>query len=190
MAGDITMRSEYLLYMLAAVFFVITAVSLALVIDQMQKSLWVVTTVVLGLFSAGLGYYQRSKPTSSAKSAPATTSVTAEPSDAHVKEAYVAENVQRPPEPVPMPQSVSPVPMQVVAPIPVMTPPVQAVAPQRNELTVVRGINAKRAEQLNTLGIKNIDDLANASAEDLAKNLTISPKITRMWIGSAKKLKK
>jgi predicted flap endonuclease-1-like 5' DNA nuclease len=55
---------------------------------------------------------------------------------------------------------------------------------------VIRGINEKRAVQLEAVGIYSIAELANASPEDLAKNLIISPKITRMWIGSAKKLKK
>jgi predicted flap endonuclease-1-like 5' DNA nuclease len=90
-----------------------------------------------------------------------------------------------------MPQSVSPVPMQVVAPIPVLTPqPVETPASMEIDLVQVKGIGEKRVAQLKALGIDSIDALANASAEDLAKNLTISPKITRMWIGSAKKLKK
>ena len=55
------MRSDYLLYALAVVFFIITAASLALVIDQTEKSLWVVSTVVVGLFSASLGYIFRPK---------------------------------------------------------------------------------------------------------------------------------
>ena len=178
------MRSDYLLYLLAAVFFIITAVSLALVVDQAEKSLWVVTTVVLGLFSIGLGYYQRPK----AKTEP---SQPAEPGDAHVKEAYIAENVERPSEPVPMPQSSSPVPMQVVAPIPVATPPpIETPAPLESELMLVKGIGEKRAAQLKALGINNLDDLAKVSPEDLAKNLLISPKITRKWVESAKELGK
>jgi predicted RecB family nuclease len=55
---------------------------------------------------------------------------------------------------------------------------------------IIKGINEKRAAQLKEFGIESIDALANASAEDLARNLTISPKIARMWIGSARKLKK
>jgi predicted flap endonuclease-1-like 5' DNA nuclease len=193
MAGDNKMRSDYLLYLLAAVFFIITATSLALImVDQTQQSLWVVTTVVLGLFSVGLGYSQRPKSTTAAhQPAPATLPVTVEPNEPQVKEAYLAENVERPTEPTPMPQSVSPVPMQVVAPIPVLTPqPVETPASMEIDLVQVKGIGEKRVAQLKALGIDSIDALANASAEDLAKNLTISPKITRMWIGSAKKLKK
>jgi predicted flap endonuclease-1-like 5' DNA nuclease len=186
------MRSDYLLYLLAAVFFIITATSLALVIDQMQKSLWVVTTVVLGLFSVGLGYYQRPKSTTAASQpAPAILPVTVEPSDAHVKEAYVTENVERPSEPVPMPQSISPVPMQIVAPIPVPTPPpVETSAPFESELMQVKGIGEKRTAQLKALGINNLDDLAKVSANDLAKDLMISPKITRKWVEGAKEQSK
>lgn len=56
------------------------------------------------------------------------------------------------------------------------------------ELTEVKGIGEKRAEQLKTLGISNVEDLAKASADDLAAKLKISPKITGKWIESAKKL--
>ena len=55
------MRLDYTLYLLAAVFFLITAVSFVMVAEQTEKNLWVVTTVVLGLFSIGLGYTQRPK---------------------------------------------------------------------------------------------------------------------------------
>ena len=56
------------------------------------------------------------------------------------------------------------------------------------ELTEVKGIGEKRAEQLKTLGISNVEDLAKASADDLAAKLKISPKITGKWIENAKKL--
>jgi predicted flap endonuclease-1-like 5' DNA nuclease len=115
----------------------------------------------------------------------------AEPGDAHVKEAYIAENVERPSEPVPMPLSPSPVPMQVVAPVPVATPsPIETPAPLESELMLVKGIGEKRAAQLKALGINNLDDLAKVSPDDVAKNLMISPKITRKWVESAKELGK
>jgi len=56
------------------------------------------------------------------------------------------------------------------------------------ELTEIKGIGAKRAEQLKALGITNIEDLANSSAEDLASKLKVSQKITKRWIEDAKKL--
>lgn len=57
-----------------------------------------------------------------------------------------------------------------------------------SELTQVKGIGVKRAEQLESLGIKTVKDLAEASAEELAEKLEISPKITIKWITNAKKL--
>jgi predicted flap endonuclease-1-like 5' DNA nuclease len=62
------------------------------------------------------------------------------------------------------------------------------VAPQKMELTKVKGIGEKRAEQLKALGISSVEDLAKASVEDLAEKLKISPKITGRWIENAKKL--
>jgi predicted flap endonuclease-1-like 5' DNA nuclease len=174
------MRLDYLFYLLAVVFFVFTAISLAVVMEQTEKSLWVVSTVVIGLFSAGVGYHYRPK-----------TEAEVEVVDSHVREAHIAEPVETHVEPTVTPVSVSPVPMQETAPIPVMTlPPVEAQAPLQNELMVVKGISAKRAAELNALGIKTVDQLATASADDLAKQLALSPKITRMWIGTARKLKK
>jgi len=65
--------------------------------------------------------------------------------------------------------------------------PVETALP-KIELTEVKGIGEKRAEQLKTLGISNVEDLAKASADDLAAKLKISPKITGKWIENAKKL--
>jgi predicted flap endonuclease-1-like 5' DNA nuclease len=51
----------------------------------------------------------------------------------------------------------------------------------------IRGISAKRAEQLKANGINTIEELANADAAVLAEKLGVSPKIVKMWIGCAKK---
>jgi|Deesub1362B_J571_1020462.scaffolds.fasta_scaffold22131_2 predicted flap endonuclease-1-like 5' DNA nuclease len=59
-----------------------------------------------------------------------------------------------------------------------------------SQLTQVKGIGAKRAEQLKDLGINSVEDLANASAKELAAKLKISPKITKRWITNAKELTK
>lgn len=64
----------------------------------------------------------------------------------------------------------------------------EAVLARTLELTEVKGIGVKRAERLKALGILNIEDLAKASAEDLASKLKISPKITKKWIEEAKNL--
>lgn len=55
------MRSTILFYLLAVIFFLLTAIALITVVDQTEKSVWSVATVVLGLFSLGLGYYQKPK---------------------------------------------------------------------------------------------------------------------------------
>jgi predicted flap endonuclease-1-like 5' DNA nuclease len=200
----ITMRSDYLFYLLAVVFFLIATTSIALVDDPTGKTLWATSAVILGLVSAGIGYYQRPK----VKVAIATTSEVkpAELDDTHVKESPPAETVEKQSESIAEPVTTPSIPTQEVAPIQVPTPtptpanvptPVETPAPAveahpqaKSELMSIKGINEKRAAQLEALGINGIADLANASAEDLAKNLTISPKVTRMWIGSAKKLQK
>ena len=58
------MRLDYILYVLAALLLIITVVPFIVIIDGVgsdAKSLWVVSTVVLGLLSIGLGYSQRPK---------------------------------------------------------------------------------------------------------------------------------
>jgi hypothetical protein len=56
------MRSDYLLYLLAVVFLLIAVTSIVLVPDERQRTLWTVSSIVLGFVSAGLGYYERPKP--------------------------------------------------------------------------------------------------------------------------------
>jgi predicted flap endonuclease-1-like 5' DNA nuclease len=174
------MRTDYLLYALSIVFFILTALSLAFVAGQTEQSVSVVATLVLGLFSAALGYQYR----------PKIKAATVAPSDAHVREAHLAESVEKHVEPTITPQTPANMPSQLDAPMPFMTPPAPKVeAPLKSELTEIHGINEKRAAQLQELGIGNINALSNASADDLAKNLMISPKVTRMWIGTARKQK-
>lgn len=188
------MRLDYPMYALAVVFFIATAVSLVLVAEQVQQSLWAVTTVVLGLFSIGLGYTQRpkAKATSSQPSASVSKTTMAEPmkpvvDDAHEAEAVGGENVEQAVGAQVLPQSTSPVPMQVVAQAPVLTPaPVESPVVSTAELTRVKGIGMKRAAQLKALGINDLEELAKASAEEIAIKLTISPKITKKWVAEAK----
>jgi predicted flap endonuclease-1-like 5' DNA nuclease len=71
---------------------------------------------------------------------------------------------------------------------PVVEPIAVAVQPPKMELTAVKGIKEKRAEQLRTLGISSVEQLANASAEDLAKKLKIAPYFTQRWIENAKEI--
>ncbi|MFQ6067966.1 MAG: DUF4332 domain-containing protein [Candidatus Bathyarchaeia archaeon] len=56
------------------------------------------------------------------------------------------------------------------------------------ELTRVKGIGERRAEQLKALGIATVADLSVASAEELAEKLQVSLKITNLWITEARNL--
>jgi predicted flap endonuclease-1-like 5' DNA nuclease len=110
-----------------------------------------------------------------------------EPIDPHIRESYVAENRELN-APVPMPVAPTSVPMQLIAPIPVTTPGPTEAASVKNELQTINGVNEKTALQLEKLGIKNIDDLAKASAEDLTKELKVDLSTAQKWITRAKDL--
>jgi len=143
------MRSDYALYTVAIIFFILTGIVLAYQVEL--KELWTVATVVLGLLFIGLGYSQRPKPA-----------------------AATMEALPAPTVPTTMTEE--------------KTEVLTEAAPATVALTEVKGIGEKRAEQLKTLGINSIEDLAQASAKDLAAKLKISPKITGRWIENAKKL--
>ncbi len=152
------MRSDYALYAVAIIFFIITGI-VALTLTELERNLWVVTTTILGLFFIVLGYSQRPRLKAAAIEAPS---------------------------PVP-----SPAPASVTEAVEEKKPEILAEGPPlKVELTEVKGIGVKRAEQLKTLGITNVEDLARASAEDLAEKLKISPKITGKWVENAKELTK
>jgi predicted flap endonuclease-1-like 5' DNA nuclease len=174
------MRLDYTLYLLAAVFFLITAISLIMVAEQTEKSLWIVTTVVLGLFSIGLGYTQRPKTSAAVQQPAVSMPQTATPQtpqvatvEAPVVEAPKEEKIEMPIQP----------PTVIKAPTP--PPAVPTI-----ELTRVKGIGEKRATQLKALGINSVEELAKISAEDVAKKLEISPKIVKKWIAGAKEIVK
>ena len=143
------MRSDYALYTVAIIFFIITGVVITLDMPDFERSVSVVTSVVLGLLFIGLGYYQRPKPKATAMEISPAITVTPTTEEAETAVKATAS---------------------VVA------------------LTEVRGIGAKRAEQLKALGVESVEDLASASEKDLASGLKISPKITKRWIENAKKL--
>ncbi|MGQ9506975.1 MAG: helix-hairpin-helix domain-containing protein [Candidatus Bathycorpusculaceae bacterium] len=151
------MRSDYALYTVAIIFFIITGIVLVYQVEF--KELWVVTTAVLGFLFLGLGYSQRTKPQVK----------TAEPTLT----------------PAPAPQ---PTATEVMVEEKPVTP--AEVAPPTLELTQVKGIKEKRAGQLKAIGINSVEDLAKASAEDLAAKLKISPKIVERWIEDAQRLLK
>jgi predicted flap endonuclease-1-like 5' DNA nuclease len=167
------MRSDYVLYVVAIIFFIITAAVATYAITQ---QLWIVTTAVIGLAFIGLGYSQRPKQAT----------------------APVTPNVPPPPPSPQQQQQQKETPLMVAAPPqPTMTdvvkqeeatPILQAPQPFASVLTKVKGIGEKRAAQLKALGINSIEDLATASAKDLATKLDISPKITTKWIENAKEV--
>jgi predicted flap endonuclease-1-like 5' DNA nuclease len=174
------MRLDYTLYLLAAVFFLITAVSFVMVAEQTEKNLWVVTTVVLGLFSIGLGYNQRPKVKTAVQQPAASIPQPIMPQTPQ------ATTVEAPAIEAPKEEKTEmtlETPKVIEAPAP--TPAVPAI-----QLTQVKGIGEKRATQLKALGINSVDELAKISAEDVAKKLEISPKIVKKWIAGAKELVK
>lgn len=158
------MRSDYALYMVAIIFFLLTVTAAVMLAVEYERNLWVLTTAVLGLLFLGLGYSQRPK-----------------------QQVTVTEVITSPaptPAPPPTVTTATEVVAEPKAEITVET------APPKVELTKIKGIGEKRAEQLKALGINAIEDLANASAKDLAAKLKISPKITGKWIENAKTLAK
>lgn len=64
------------------------------------------------------------------------------------------------------------------------------IVKSRIELTKVKGIGPKKAEQLKGLGIDTVEDLANSSAKVLSSKIGVSQKIARRWIKEASKLVK
>jgi predicted flap endonuclease-1-like 5' DNA nuclease len=174
------MRLDYILYVLAALLLIITVVPFVVAIEGVAsetRSLWVVTTVVLGLLSIGLGYSQRPK------------------TEAQACQPAVPTPQATMPETQPVTATME-VPKEEKAEAPMEKPAIKEAptselsAAATIDLTQVKGIGEKRAAQLKAVGINSVDDLANASAKAIAKKLKISPKTASKWIESAKELKK
>jgi predicted flap endonuclease-1-like 5' DNA nuclease len=173
------MRLDYTLYVLAAVLLIITVVPFVAPIGvetTETRSVWVVASVVLGLLSIGLGYTQRPRTEAQAcqPAAPIAQEAMPETQPATTMETAKEEKPEAPMEKTAMKEA----------------PAVSASAAAMVNLTQVKGIGEKRANQLKALGINSVDDLANASAPAIAKKLKISPKIVKKWIVSAKELVK
>lgn len=156
------MRSDYALYIVAIIFFLITALSFALTLAEFERNLWIVTTAVLGLLFIGLGYTQRPK--------------------IETAKTQTLSPIPQPTAPTPMPTVAETVKEEKMEPVTEIAPS------EKMGLTAVKGIKAKREEQLKAIGINNVEELAKASAEDVAGKLKISPKITGRWIEEAKRL--
>jgi len=153
------MRSDYALYFLAIIFLAIATTMLVFVTTELERNLSALAAVIMGLFSAGAGYMLR----------PRTRTMTIE-------------------APSPSPP-VTATPPPIVEPVQPKEVEVEAKpAPKLVELTAVKGIKEKRAEQLKTLGISSANDLANASAQELATKLKIAQYFPEQWIKNAKEL--
>jgi predicted flap endonuclease-1-like 5' DNA nuclease len=158
------MRTDYILYAVAIIFFVITAIAYAFTLEY--KELWIVSSFVLGFLFVGLGIFQRTRiRTTPVEMLPAHSTVEVPPSASQPVQSSTAEVVQK-----------------------VEPEAVVEIAAPALEITQVKGVKAKRAEQLKALGISSVEDLANASAKDVGAKLQISPKITEKWIADAKAL--
>jgi predicted flap endonuclease-1-like 5' DNA nuclease len=162
------MRLDYALYVLGAILLIITVVPFVTSMgeDITGTSVWVVPTVVLGLFSIGLGYTQKPKTKAQACQPAMLTPQAATPETwpAATMETLEKEKAEASMEKPAMKQATT------------------------AELTQVKGIGEKRATQLKALGINSAGDLTKVSAETVAEKLKISPKIVNKWIDSAKEL--
>ena len=157
------MRSDYALYGVAIIFFILTGVVAA----AQVHSLWIVTTVVLGLVFIGVGYTQR--PTEAI-----TTHMPVSPPPPPTTPKATEIVVEKKPEPI----------------VQVETQPIVEVKHLAVGLSDVKGIKEKRAQQLKAIGINTVEDLARASPEDLAARLKIAPYFTGKWIENAKQILK
>jgi len=153
------MRSDYAFYILGTTLLIIAVI---IAINFAETSLSAVAITIAGFLFFGLGYFLRPKPKTARIEAPPPAPAPALPTPSTVTEVVKEEK-----------------PEIVVEATPV---------PSMMELTEVKGIGEKRKEQLRALNISSVEDLAKASAEDLASKLKISPKITGRWIENAKKL--
>ncbi|MEM3550074.1 MAG: DUF4332 domain-containing protein [Candidatus Bathyarchaeia archaeon] len=158
------MRLDYTLYAVSIIFFILAAIAAA-VTSPSDKPLWVAITLILGVIFALLGYSQMPKK----------------------KEAVPPVAAVTEPEPQPI-QPPPAIPAQVEVAEEAAEKVAEKVAVAGTALTTVKGIGGKRAELLKAVGIKTVEELAEASPEDLAAKLKVSPKFTQKWIENARKL--
>ena len=59
---------------------------------------------------------------------------------------------------------------------------------QELELTGIKGIGSKRADELRAVGVNTISDLATSSTKDLSQKTGIPEKIVSRWIEQAKEI--
>ena len=172
------MRSDYMLYTVAIIFFVITGISFAVLNVGFERSLSVVSTAILGLLFLALGFALRPKPTAAPTSV--TPTYSAQPLPPPPPEPEPTRTITR--ELSPATETIAPAKTEAI------TETASDAVPRKLRLTRLKGIGETRAKQLNGLSIRNIEDLTKASPKELAEKLSISPKITERWIASAKEL--
>lgn len=199
------MRLDYALYGLAIVLFILSGLFFVLIPENEGQLVYVVSTAVLGILSLGVGLAQRPKPpvvavppetvTAPPAPPPETIPPLAAPEHAQTESpAASTPTTSIEPAPVSLPAVEAPPPVPIPPPqttaVPVTEAEPTSTAKSVSDLIQIRGINEARVAQLKANGINNIRDLSNASADDLASKLGVSPKIVKMWVGSAKKLAK
>jgi predicted flap endonuclease-1-like 5' DNA nuclease len=207
------MRSDYMLYALAIIFFVITAASVFFLAGT-EQILWTVASALLGILSLGLGFIQTPKPAQGSKSpTPAMTTSATQPEEVAIEPRKEEEKLQNqtatgtevplikeseaPAQPAMLEApAVTPVMLEAPSAQPAMLEPpakieslveTSKISTER-ALTEIRGIGDKRANQLKAIGIDSVDALARTSVKDLAETLKISPRIVNKWISGAKEL--
>jgi predicted flap endonuclease-1-like 5' DNA nuclease len=205
------MRLDYPLYGLAIVLFAVAALLYMYVLPN--EILYPIVTAVVGFLLIGSGFFLKPKVASEQIAPSSVPTPKPAPQQAvPVEKAPEAEQssaalqaepapVVEAPKPEPAVPPATPVLAPVAAPPAIAAPPVEPALPApstapapraeapKSGLSQIRGISATRAEQLKAAGVSTIQELANASPEDLAAKLGVSPKIVKMWVGSAKKLK-
>jgi predicted flap endonuclease-1-like 5' DNA nuclease len=101
----------------------------------------------------------------------------------------LAEGKEKYTQPAPSPLSTTGIPMPPIAPIPVATPiRIEQSSSPKHELLRVEGIDEGIVAKLARYRIDNIDELAAASPEEIAKKLQVNLSAARKWVSAAKKL--
>ena len=208
------MRSDVTLYVVAALFFAIAIAASIIFTKPTDKIFWIVLSISLGGAVMGAGYSQKPKTIKPIKTVPTTPTATPSTESATqltpVEETLIedvpvedvpVEDVPVEDVPVETHQAidaheetpdvveaqVSSVPQEQIPPVATQNNETSApIEQEETSLTSVKGVGEKRAAQLNALGINTVEDLAQVSVEDLAKNLKISPKIAAKLIEAAK----
>ena len=208
------MRSDVILYVVAAFFFALAIVS-TVKLTGTDRLIWMALDIGLGIILLIGGYHQRPKTKKTVKTLSNTPVVTppsetttqltpVEETQLESSEVKKSETEEAPVEEAPVETSQT-IGASVEASESIVEAPVSStlqeqissVTIQDNEtpaqveqeglpLTDIKGVGEKRAAQLNALGITTAEELSLASVEDLAKGLKISPKVAAKLVEAAK----